>query len=121
KFAAPAIRAPDGAAQPAMLYSGTMKRRFGLCAVAASALSMAAETAAADCLCRANGTAYEQGQLACIRMPGGPRLARCEKVLNNSSWRVLDQACQQMSSRPEPSRAAAALSTAPHPLSGDIH
>jgi hypothetical protein len=33
----------------------------------------------------------------CLKTPSGPRLARCEKVLNNSSWKFLPDACPQAS------------------------
>lgn len=41
------------------------------------------------CSCRANGTDYNAGQLACI----GGKVARCGFSLNNTSWQFLGRAC----------------------------
>lgn len=53
--------------------------------------------ALADCMCAANGTRYEQGETTCIRLSSGNYLARCEKVLNNSSWTRISDGCQDVS------------------------
>lgn len=53
----------------------------------------AAVPAWADCTCIYAGGIAKQGETACIKTAAGPRLARCEMVLNNSSWTVLDRAC----------------------------
>ncbi|WP_210211846.1 hypothetical protein [Aquibium carbonis] len=52
--------------------------------------------ARADCLCAANGLRYEQGEISCIRLSSGSYLARCEKVLNNSSWTKVSDGCQDL-------------------------
>ncbi len=45
-------------------------------------------------MCLANGRAYQQGELACLELPCmQPYLARCEMVLNNSSWRKVGDIC----------------------------
>jgi len=49
--------------------------------------------AEADCKCLYAGGIAKQGETACIKTASGPRLARCEMVLNNSSWTVLDRPC----------------------------
>ncbi|UUP19308.1 hypothetical protein [Nitratireductor thuwali] len=56
-----------------------------------------AQPATADCRCVANGARYVEGEQACLKMPDGPRLARCEKVLNNSSWKMLGRDCSAIS------------------------
>ncbi len=56
-----------------------------------------AQPATAECRCVANGARYAEGEQACLKMPDGPQLARCEKVLNNSSWKLLDQDCSAIS------------------------
>jgi len=48
------------------------------------------------CQCRANGQAYQQGQVACIFN----KLQRCEMFLNNSSWKVIADVCPQASLAP---------------------
>ncbi|WP_127523585.1 hypothetical protein [Mesorhizobium sp. Z1-4] len=52
-----------------------------------------AAPARADCQCVAAGKKYGVGEVACLRLPGGDRLARCSMVLNNSSWTPLQQSC----------------------------
>lgn len=48
------------------------------------------------CTCRAtDGSDIAEGATACIRSPAGMTLARCEKVLNNTSWKFLGQPCPQ--------------------------
>ncbi|EKF40991.1 hypothetical protein NA8A_17520 [Nitratireductor indicus C115] len=67
-------------------------------------LMMAAATSAAkaDCLCRANGEQYKHGQLVCLKLPQGSQLARCDKVLNNASWKFLGQSCERISGLQSP-------------------
>ena len=47
----------------------------------------------ADCICRSVGRTFHLGQEACIR----GRVARCEMVLNNTSWRMTGVPCPQAS------------------------
>jgi hypothetical protein len=45
-------------------------------------------------MCRANGQWYRQGETACIDLPcSGPQLSRCDMVLNNSSWKKIQDGC----------------------------
>ena len=49
--------------------------------------------ATAECTCIfAEGTVKE-GETACIWSEKGKTLARCEKVQNVTSWKLLDQSC----------------------------
>ena len=52
-----------------------------------------ASPALADCQCVAAGKKYGLGEVACLKLPNGNRLARCGMVLNNSSWTPLQEAC----------------------------
>ena len=52
-----------------------------------------ASQASADCTCRFAGGDVKEGQTACISTAKGPTLARCEKVLNVTSWTFLNKAC----------------------------
>jgi hypothetical protein len=45
------------------------------------------------CTCRAAGTSHALGAVVCLKTPDGPRLARCERVLNNTSWTPLATPC----------------------------
>jgi hypothetical protein len=68
--------------------------------------------AAADCTCRGPGVVAHHGQTVCLHTPDGPRLARCEMVLNNSSWTFLPDPCPEASGEGH-SEFAAAMSVAP--------
>lgn len=57
----------------------------------------------ADCMCAANGTRYEQGAVACLTVSGRSWLARCGKVLNNSSWEKIGDGCPQSRAAEPPS------------------
>lgn len=70
--------------------------RFALALVIAGLIP---STAQAECTCLFAGGAVEHGQTACIQTAKGKQLARCEKVLNNSSWTFLDEACDVEQSR----------------------
>jgi hypothetical protein len=73
----------------------------------ASALICAfAVPALAECRCLYRGGEAKQGETACITTANGPSLARCEMVLNNSSWTVLNTPCDiKQSSRNTPPNA----------------
>jgi len=60
-----------------------------------------APAVAHSCKCRHAGQTYELGQIACIR----GKLARCEMVLNNSSWNMLADVCPE-SAAPRRTRMA---------------
>lgn len=64
--------------------------------------------AAPDCTCRYDGGEVAEGQTACIKGPKGMTMARCEKVLNNTSWKMLNQPCPQSAVPQSPRRLAAA-------------
>jgi hypothetical protein len=72
-----------------------MTIRFALCPIA-SALAMAVATpafAASECL--ANGQSFQIGQVACLTVAGKSHLARCDMVLNNTSWTKVQDDCPQ--------------------------
>jgi hypothetical protein len=70
-------------------------------------LFLTAHGASAQCTCIfAEGTVKE-GETACIWSAKGKTLARCEKVLNVTSWKLLDRACpleQSLKSQPDVAR-----------------
>jgi hypothetical protein len=45
------------------------------------------------CPCRYSDGMAPQGAVICLDVDGKRSLARCEMVLNNSSWRFLDEPC----------------------------
>jgi len=42
-----------------------------------------------DCRCLAQGERYRLGERVCLR----GQIAVCERVLNNTSWRLTEEAC----------------------------
>ncbi len=70
---------------------------------------LGAADASADCRCLYSGHYYQAGEFACIRTPNGPRLARCAKVSNLSSWRFLKNGCGPTARRATPIRALLAI------------
>jgi hypothetical protein len=72
---------------------------FGVVAV------LSATTAAAQETCRSRAGAFPLGAVVCLEIPCvGKRMARCDRVLNNTSWTFLDQPCP-VASRPTPEKA----------------
>lgn len=59
-------------------------------------LTVSAAAAQPDCFCVANGKRVAEGATACIR-PGTAAafLARCDRVLNNTSWTKLRDGCPE--------------------------
>jgi hypothetical protein len=53
----------------------------------------AAQDARAQCTCIFTEGSVKEGETACIWSAKGRTLARCEKVSNVTSWKLLDQAC----------------------------
>ncbi|MGI9401662.1 MAG: hypothetical protein ACR2O0_10445 [Rhizobiaceae bacterium] len=53
-----------------------------------------------DCTCRHKGGDVPEGQTACISTPKGMMLALCDRVLNNTSWKMLNQPCPNASLNP---------------------
>ena len=76
-----------------------------------AALGGSAALAGPNCTCRADGVEATIGQTVCLKTPGGMRLARCEMVLNNTSWKFLDGACPQASRDTESSVLAMSFAT----------
>jgi hypothetical protein len=57
------------------------------------------------CPCTYPGGTAQQGEIVCLEVNGKHELARCEMVLNNSSWRFLGTPCDP-SANHGPSRPA---------------
>ena len=62
-------------------------------ALGGSALLPQQALAGPNCTCRHSGGDVEEGQTACIKGPKGMTMARCDRVLNNTSWKMLDTPC----------------------------
>ena len=46
-----------------------------------------------DCTCKYKNMDIPEGQIACLQTPNGEQMARCERVLNNTSWKFLGGGC----------------------------
>jgi hypothetical protein len=74
-------------------------------------LAAASSAGAHDCQCRFAGQKYDQGTTVCMR----GKVARCGMVLNNSSWKIVAEACPQVRAPQAPQLAtslAASLASA---------
>ncbi|TGQ69885.1 hypothetical protein EN829_029375 [Mesorhizobium sp. M00.F.Ca.ET.186.01.1.1] len=70
-----------------------MTTRLLLCPIGL-AIAMAAPAAAfAAQECLANGKSYQVGQVACLTVADQSHLARCDMVLNNTSWTKIGDSC----------------------------
>ena len=67
--------------------------RWALLLFAVAAMAPGGAVAEHRCQCLYQGKKFEQGELVCIRVDGATRLARCEMLLNNSSWTFLGRGC----------------------------
>jgi hypothetical protein len=67
------------------------------------------------CPCRYPGGVASPGAVICLDVDGKRSLARCEMILNNSSWRFLDEPCPSASLR-NPATAAGAPHQVIHPV-----
>ncbi|WP_421849096.1 hypothetical protein [Oricola sp.] len=75
-------------------------RTLKLLAIASLAVAPVSAHAGEDCTCRGNGKDVAEGQTICLKTAAGPKLARCERVLNNTSWKILDTDCPLARSTP---------------------
>jgi hypothetical protein len=66
-----------------------------------AAVALAATAGAHDCHCRFSGQTYDQGETVCMR----GKVALCDMYLNNSSWKVVADACP-MAASPRPRQLA---------------
>jgi hypothetical protein len=82
-----------------------------LCAALIIVASTAAQAALADpdCRCRgSDGQIFHEGDLACIKTATGPKLARCEMALNNTTWTIVREDCPSAMATPLPLLTATA-------------
>ncbi|RWM30114.1 hypothetical protein [Mesorhizobium sp.] len=78
-----------------------MTIRFVLCPIGvALAFATPAPVLAAQA-CLANGKSFKVGETACLTVAGESHLARCDMVLNNTSWTKVRDMCPGESQAPK--------------------
>ena len=70
-----------------------MAIRFVLCSAGLALAFVAPEPVLAAQACLANGKAFKIGETACLTIAGESHLARCDMVLNNTSWTKVEDVC----------------------------
>ena len=79
----------------------TIATALGLAGILVGSMALSSNAnAGPNCTCRHSGGEIAEGQTACIKSPNGMTMARCERVLNNTSWKMLEMPCPY-SSLPE--------------------
>ena len=80
-----------------------MGRRLVIAIAALAAATLPALAAGGfECRCLYQGKFFSQGETVCIRVDGRAKLARCDMMLNNSSWTFLKSGCPSAMMTPVP-------------------
>ncbi len=66
---------------------------FRMIAVALLCMPVLPLSAGENCTCRYEDADIAEGSTICMRSPGGSRMAKCVRVLNNTSWKFLEEPC----------------------------
>ena len=77
-----------------------MTIRFVLFPIGLAFVMVAPAAALADQECLANGKSYQLGQVACLTISDQSHMARCDLVLNNTSWTKIDDTCPDNTMKP---------------------
>ncbi|TIO72463.1 MAG: hypothetical protein E5X74_19765 [Mesorhizobium sp.] len=70
-----------------------MAIRFVLCPIGLALAFAAPAPVLAAQSCLANGKSFNVGETACLTVAGESHLARCDMVLNNTSWTKVKDEC----------------------------
>ncbi|MCY0095228.1 hypothetical protein [Hoeflea ulvae] len=93
----------------AMKHARSLQIALGICFLALPGLSLAPAFAGDDCECLGNGKRIKQGGVVCLQIGSSQRyLARCERNLNNTSWKKISDGCPVAQTQP-PTTAKATL------------
>src|SRR4051795_2234693 len=79
-----------------------MTIRSALCPIGFAFATAAIVPAFAAQECLANGKSYPVGQVACLTVADQSHLARCDMVLNNTSWTKVGDSCPANTMAPHP-------------------
>ena len=87
--------------------------RYAFLAACFVAVATSSTLAGEDCTCRAaGGIEIPEGETICLKTASGSQLARCERVLNNTSWTFLNTPCPTARLSPIPAEPAAVAASA---------
>ena len=56
-------------------------------------------SAHAECTCKYKERDIPEGTTICMQTPNGAQMAKCEKVLNNTSWKFTNAVCPTANSQ----------------------
>ncbi|MBC7280777.1 hypothetical protein [Hoeflea sp.] len=74
---------------------------MGIGIVAVPGLFIPPASAGPDCECVGNGRKVKEGSVICLQVGSSQRyLARCERVLNNTSWKKISDGCPTAQTSP---------------------
>lgn len=86
-----------------------LSRRFALSIgfIAGACLAAPSAFAGQDCECLGNGKRVKEGSVICLQIGSSQRyLARCERNLNNTSWKKITDGCPVSQMSPWTSKTA---------------
>lgn len=86
-----------------MVAGVPMTIRLILCPIGLVCTMAVAAPALAAPECLANGKSFQIGQVACLTVTDKSHLARCDMVLNNTSWTKIGDSCPENTLAPHPS------------------
>lgn len=83
---------------------------LGIGFIAVAGLLAPPAFAGQDCECLGNGKRIKEGGVICLQIGASTRyLARCERNLNNTSWKKLSDSCPVAEMSPWTSRTSALI------------
>jgi hypothetical protein len=85
-----------------MVAGVPMTMRIVLCPISLACAVSASVPAFAAPECLANGKSFQIGQIACLTLADNSHLARCDMVLNNTSWTKVADSCPENTLAPHP-------------------
>ncbi|MDJ0614980.1 MAG: hypothetical protein QNJ29_15030, partial [Rhizobiaceae bacterium] len=76
-------------------YAGQTERMTRILVVFFAMLFAGSALAGEGCTCKYKDYDVPEGQTICMNTPSGSKMATCSRVLNNTSWKFLSEACPQ--------------------------
>jgi len=77
-----------------MKHARSLRIALSIVCLAVLGFSMPPAFAGQDCECLGNGKRIKQGGVVCLQIGSSQRyMARCERNLNNTSWKKISDGC----------------------------